>query len=205
MCIPFLCQNSTLIVNLTFDNIRLLIEERITMLSKMFLLFRSCFLSRTKKSRGTDIFGLCFVNTTQRVLCCWKNYISMLNLRMFTLFMAEKYACAWFNLISCHSVQKEIKKKVKKCSQRLSCCVNCLVASGLKAAGLRQFSKVRSLKRDFVDRCKFHCCCTFVTAMYVIVQKFEFYANCRTRKSESVFIKTLRPSWSYSSIGPATF
>ena len=31
MGIPFLCQNSTLIVNLTFDNIRLLIEERITM------------------------------------------------------------------------------------------------------------------------------------------------------------------------------
>ena len=35
---------------------------------------------------------------------------------MFTLFMAEKYAYAWFNLILCHSVQKEIKKKVKKYS-----------------------------------------------------------------------------------------
>ena len=40
----------------------------------------------------------------------------MLNLRMFTLFMAEKYAYAWFNLISCHSVQKELIKKVKKYS-----------------------------------------------------------------------------------------
>ena len=25
-----------------------------------------------KKSRGTDIFGLCFVNMTSRELCCWK-------------------------------------------------------------------------------------------------------------------------------------
>ena len=32
-------------------------------------------------------------------------------------------------------------------------------ASGSKATGLRQFSKVRSSKRDFVDRCKFHCFC----------------------------------------------
>ena len=171
----------------------------------MFLLFSSSFLSRIqqKESRGTDIFGLCFVNMTQLVLCCWKNYIQMLNLRMFTLFMAEKYAYAWFNLISCHSVQKEIIKKVKKYSQRLSCCVNCLVASGSKAAGLRQFSKVRSLKRDFVDRCTFHCCCTLL--QLCMLQKFEFYPNCRMRKCESVFIKTLRPSWSYSSIGPATF
>ena len=53
-------------VNLTFDNIRLLIEERITTISKMLLLFSSSFLSRIqpKKSRGTDIFGLCFVNVT---------------------------------------------------------------------------------------------------------------------------------------------
>ena len=44
----------------------------------------------------------------------------MINLRMFTLFgtlfMAEKYAYAWFNFISCHSVQTEIIKKVKKYS-----------------------------------------------------------------------------------------
>ena len=60
-----LCQNSTLIVNLIFDNIRPLIEERVTMLSKMSLLFRSSFFSRIQqKSRGTDIFGLCFVNVT---------------------------------------------------------------------------------------------------------------------------------------------
>ena len=41
-----------------FDDIRVLIEKRITMLSKMFLLFSSSFLSRIqqKKSRGTDIF-----------------------------------------------------------------------------------------------------------------------------------------------------
>ena len=32
MSIPFLCQNSTLIVNLTFDNIRLLIEERLSII-----------------------------------------------------------------------------------------------------------------------------------------------------------------------------
>ena len=38
----------------------------------------------------------------------------MFNLRMFTLFIAEKNAYAWFNLISCRSVQKEIIKKVKK-------------------------------------------------------------------------------------------
>ena len=85
----------------------------------------------------------------------------------------------------------------------MSCCVNCLVASGSKAAGLRQFSKVRSSKRDFVDRCTFHCCCTLL--QLCMLQKFEFYPNCRMRKCESVFIKTLRPSWSYSSIGPATF
>ena len=66
----------------------------------------------------------------------------MLNLRMFTLFMAEKYAYAWFNLISCHSVQKEIIKKVKKYSWRLSGSVICLVASGSKAAGLRQFLSI---------------------------------------------------------------
>ena len=75
MCIPFLCQNSTLIVNLTFDNIRLLIEERITMLSKMFLLFRSSFLSRIqqKKVEGQTFLG----------------FVLLLYLRMFTLFMAK--------------------------------------------------------------------------------------------------------------------
>ena len=146
-----------------------------------------------KKSRGTDFFVLWFVNMTQRVLCCWKNYIQMLNLRMFTLFMAEKYAYAWFNLISCHSVQREIIKKVKNYSQPLSWCVK---ISGSKA-------KVLSSKRDFVHRSTFHCCCTLVQLS--MLQKFEFYPNCRMRKCESVFIKTLIPSWSYSSIGPATF
>ena len=71
MCIPFLCQNSTLVVNLTFDNIiRLLIEERLTILSKMFLLFSSSFLSRIqqKKRRGTDNLGLCFGKTIFRCL-----------------------------------------------------------------------------------------------------------------------------------------
>ena len=77
------------------------------------------------------------------------------------------------------------------------------MASGSKAAGLRQFSKVRSSKRDVVDRCTFHCCCTLL--QLCMLQKFEFYPNCRMRKCESVFIKTLRPSWSYISIGPATF
>ena len=52
---------------LWFDNIRLLMEERrlITTLSKMFLLFRSSFLSRIQQKKvkveATDIFGLCFV------------------------------------------------------------------------------------------------------------------------------------------------
>ena len=65
------CREETVLLNVypvfvskfDFDcesNIRLLIEERITTLSKMFLLFSSSFLSRIqqKKSRGTDIFGL---------------------------------------------------------------------------------------------------------------------------------------------------
>ena len=51
-------------VNLTFDNIPLLIEERITTLSKMFCFFKFLITDSTKKSRGTDIFGLCFVNMT---------------------------------------------------------------------------------------------------------------------------------------------
>ena len=66
-CVSRFCvKNSTLIVNPTFDGIRLLIEEHITTLTKMFLLFSSSFLSRIqqKESRGTDIFGLCFVNMT---------------------------------------------------------------------------------------------------------------------------------------------
>ena len=46
-------------VNLTFDNIRLLIEERITTLSKMFLLFSLGFLSRIqpKKVEGQTFLG----------------------------------------------------------------------------------------------------------------------------------------------------
>ena len=105
--------------------------------------------------------------------------------------MAEKYGHAWFNLISCHSVQREIIKKVKNYSQPLSWCVNCLVASGSEA-------KVRSSKRDFVHRSTFHCCCTLVHLC--MLQKFEFYPNCRMRNCESVFIKTLIPSWSYNSL-----
>ena len=99
--------------------------------------------------------------------------------------MAEKYGYAWFNLISCHSVQREIIKKVKNYSQPLSWCVNCLVASGSKA-------KVRSSKRDFVHRLTFNCCCTLV--QLCMLQKFEFCPNCRMRKCESVFIETLIPS-----------
>ena len=49
MRIPFLCQNSTSIVNLTFDNIRLLIAERIAVASKMFLFFSSSFLLRIQQ------------------------------------------------------------------------------------------------------------------------------------------------------------
>ena len=54
--------------------------------------FKFLITDSTKKSRGTEIFGLCFVNMTQLVVCCWKNYIQMLNLRVcvFTPFMAEK-------------------------------------------------------------------------------------------------------------------
>ena len=104
----------------------------------------------------------------------------MLTLRMFTLFMAQKYAYVWFNLISCHSVQRKIIKKVKNYSQPLSWCVNCTVASESKA-------KVRSSKRDFVHRSTLHCCCTLV--QLCMLQKFWFYTNCRMRKCESAFIK----------------
>ena len=77
------------------------------------------------------------------------------------------------------------------------------MAGGSKAAGFWQFSKVRSSKRDFVDRCTFHCCCTLL--QLCMLQKFEFYPNCRMGKCESVFIKTLRPPCSYRAKGPATF
>ena len=43
MCIPFLSQNSTLTVNLTFDNIRIAVA------SKMFLFFSSSFLLRIQQ------------------------------------------------------------------------------------------------------------------------------------------------------------
>ena len=66
----------------------------------------------------------------------------------------------------------------------LNWCVNCLVASGSKAD-----HEVRSSKRDFVHRSTFHCCCTLVHLR--MLQKFEFYPNCRMRNCESVFIKTL--------------
>ena len=61
---------------------------------------------------------------------------------------------------------------------------------------------MRSSKRDFAHRSIFHSCCTLL--QLCMLQKFEFYPNCRMRKCESVFIKTLRPSWSYSSIGPCS-
>ena len=109
---------------------------------------------------------------------------------------------AQLNLVSL-GTKGNYKKGKELFLARLSWCVNCLVASGSKAAGLRQFSKVRSSKRDFVHRFTFHCCCTLL--QLCMVQKFDFFPNCRMRKCESVFIKTLRPSWSYSSIGPATF
>ena len=78
----------------------------------------------------------------------------------------------------------------------LVCKLSC--SQWIESGGLRQFSK-----RDFVHRFTSHCCCTLLPLC--MLQKFEFYPNCRMRKCESVFIKTLRPSWSYSSIGPATF
>ena len=59
-CVSRFCFSiPTLIVNLIFDNIRLLIEELLTMLSKMFLLFSSSFLSRIqqKKVEGQTILG----------------------------------------------------------------------------------------------------------------------------------------------------
>ena len=50
---------SKLIVNLTFDNIPLMIEERITTLSKMFQFFISSFLSRIqqRKVEGQTFLG----------------------------------------------------------------------------------------------------------------------------------------------------
>ena len=58
-CVSPFCVKIRLRLCLTFDNIRLLIEERITMLSKMFLLFRSSFLSRIqqKKVEGQTFLG----------------------------------------------------------------------------------------------------------------------------------------------------
>ena len=61
MCNPFSCQNSTLIVNRTFDNIRLLIDRRLTMLSKMFLLVSSSFLSRIQQKKVQGQTNLGFV------------------------------------------------------------------------------------------------------------------------------------------------
>ena len=58
---PVFVSNSTLIVNLTFYNIRLLIEERITMLSKMFLLFSSRFLSQIQQKKVEEPTFLGFV------------------------------------------------------------------------------------------------------------------------------------------------
>ena len=143
----------------------------------MFLLFIPSFLSwiQQKKSRGTDIFGLCFVlNMTQCVLCCWKNYIQMLNLRMhvYTVYGTKiRLRLVQLNLVSLGTKRM---KEVEKYSQRLPCCVNCLVACGSKAAGLRQFSKVRSSKRDFVDRCKFHCCCTLLQLCMLPYRNLSF-------------------------------
>ena len=89
------------------------------MLSKMFLLFRSSFLSRIqlKKVEGQTFLGFVLLIRLRLYFVAGKTICRcLINLRMFTLFMAEKYAYAWFNLISCHSVQKEIIKKVKKYS-----------------------------------------------------------------------------------------
>ena len=65
------------------------------------LLFSSGFLSwiQQKESRGTDIVGLYFVNMTQLVLCCWKNCIQMLNLRVYTVYGRK---------ISLHLVQLDL-------------------------------------------------------------------------------------------------
>ena len=102
--------------------------------------------------------------------------------RVFTLLWQKNK----LNLVSLGT--KRNYKKVKNYSQPLSWCVSCLVASGSKAAGFREFSKVHSLKRDFVHQSTFHCCCTLL--QLCMLQKFQFYPNRRMRKCESVFIKT---------------
>ena len=172
MCIPFLCQNSTLIVNLTFENIRLLIEERITMLSKMFLLFRSSFLSRIqqKKVEGQTFLGF--------VLLIWLSVYFVAGKTTFRCLISACLQCLWsLRLVQLNLVSLGTKGKYKEGKEIF-----------LAIVLLCKLSMRISLLLDVI-----------YTALYVTIQKFEFYANCRMRKCETVFIKTLGATVRWSS------
>ena len=172
MCIPFLCQNSTLIVNLTFENIRLLIEERITMLSKMFLLFISSFLSRIqqKKVEGQTFLGF--------VLLIWLSVYFVAGKTTFRCLISACLQCLWsLRLVQLNLVSLGTKGKYKEGKEIF-----------LAIVLLCKLSMRISLLLDVI-----------YTALYVTIQKFEFYANCRMRKCESVFIKTLGATVRWSS------
>ena len=81
---------SKLIVNLTFDNIPLMIEERITTLSKMFWLFISSFLSRIqqRKVEGQTFLGFVLLRLSLYVVAGKTVFRCLIS--VFTLFIAEK-------------------------------------------------------------------------------------------------------------------
>ena len=61
------------------------------------------------------------------------------------------------------------------------------MASGSKVAGLRQFFKVRSSKRDFVERCTFH-----VVAHYCSFVCYRNLSFIRTVEGENVRVLSLK-------------
>ena len=61
------------------------------------------------------------------------------------------------------------------------------MASGSKVAGLRQFFKVRSSKRDFVERCTFH-----VVAHYCSFVCYRNLSFIRTVERENVRVLSLK-------------
>ena len=86
-----------------------------TMLSKMFLFFRSSFLSRIqqKKVEGQTFLGFVLLIWLSVYFAAGKTIFRCLISACLHCLLQKKYTYAWFNLISCHSVQREIIKKVK--------------------------------------------------------------------------------------------
>ena len=89
------------------------IEERITTLSKMFLLFSSSFLSQIqqKESRGTDIVGLCFVNMTACTLLLEKLYLDAKSPCVYTVYSRKiSLRLVQLNLVSLGTRKGNYKK-----------------------------------------------------------------------------------------------